>query len=133
MRMTGKAVIVSCLVISTSILTGCRDREAELAAAYQQGFCTSYVRGLAQAAFSMERDWKVRDQINDVYLTFMRKVDVSNLTLEAWSKGYFDGDVRFRSMLPDWANAKDPPKKEESEAAFNDFQVVCKQQLAPSE
>lgn len=132
MRVTGKAVIVLCLAISSSILTGCRDRETELAAAYQHGFCLSYARGLEQAAFSMKHDWAVQDQIEESYLNLMAKLDVSNQTLEAWSKGYFDGDVRFRSMLSDWANAKGPPTKEASEAAFHDFQDACQQQLAAS-
>lgn len=133
MHMAGKSVIASSLAISVLLVTACRDRDAELAAAYEQGFCLSYVRGLAQASFSMKRDWKVRDQINESYLSLMRKIEVGGSTRDNWSRGYFDGDVRFRAMLTNWANAKGPPTKVESEAAFADFQEVCGQQLAASE
>lgn len=128
--MPGKAITLPLLVMAFFVTAGCEDRGAKLSEANKQGFCLRYAAGLVGIAFEHGTVTKHREELNESYLAIMRRVKVDESTSDAWWKGYYDGDVQLRAKLPSWASGTAAATEADLDAAFRDFQYLCKEQLA---
>jgi hypothetical protein len=131
--MIDKAIIISSLAVLVLFLTGCRDRDAELAAAHEHGFCLRYAMGLAGVTFEHGTVTQHREELDKSFQILMRGTEAHASALDAWWKGYYEGDVHLRTRLPSWASGTAVATEADIDTAVQDFRGICKEQLAASD